>query len=96
MNKPSLENNIRHLEELYRNYLWSDKIVDAWENDPVYLSSDHDRAVEKRETAKKTLDDFTRKMEVLYPEYKFSFEGYAGGYSVNPIRVTATKRINLK
>ena len=96
MNRPSLEDDIRHLEELYRNYLWSDKIVDAWENDPAYLSSDHDRAVEKRETAKKELDDFTSKMEVLYPEYKFSFEGYVGGYSAKPIRVTATKRFNPK
>jgi len=95
MNKPSLEDNVRHLEELYRNYLWSEEIVNAWENDPVYLSSDHDMAVEKRETAKKELDDFTRQMEILYPKYKFTFEGYVGGNSANPIRVIATKRGNL-
>lgn len=95
MSEISLEDGIRHLEELYRNYLWADKIVDAWKNDPVYLSSDHDKAAEKKETAKKALDGFTREMEFLYPEYKFTFEGYVGGYSANSIRVTATKRDKL-
>jgi hypothetical protein len=94
MNKASFENGIKRLEELYRNYLWADKIVDAWENDPVYESSDHDKAVEKRDAAKELLDQFTQEMENLYPEYKFIFEGYLGGFSANPVRVKATKRNN--
>ena len=93
MIKASLEDGIRRLEELYRAYLWADKIVDAWENDPVYLSSDHDKAVEKRDAARKAQDDFTQEMETRYPEYKFTFDGYVGGYSPS-IRVTAVKRDN--
>lgn len=84
---PSLS-ELRQLESLYHAYLWAGEIVWAWEQDPVYKSTDHDKAVRERESALSTLQELRQNMEAAYPNYRFIFKGHVSAHS-NTVRVTA-------
>jgi hypothetical protein len=86
------QRELKQFEKLYRDYLWAEKILEAWENDPVYPSDKHDEAVGKRDDAEKALADFTQEIEARYPNYEFTFEGGVSSFSA-PISVTATARV---
>lgn len=86
------KDELQRLAELYYNYLWAEKILDAWENDPVYPSDKHDEAVGKRDEAATALHAFTTEIEVRYPRYRLKFEGGVSGFPSTSISVTATAR----
>ena len=79
-------------EELYRDCLWAEKILEAWENDPVYPSDKHDAALAERDEAAAALRGLTTEIEARYPRCKLKFEGGVSAFSSTSISVTATAR----